>query len=211
MIHVSIVEDDKIIRQSLQMIIDGTDGLKCIGTYEKCEFLLKDIQQKKPDVILMDIHLKGGISGIEATREIRRDFQNIVILMQTIYEEDNKIFDALCAGANGYLLKKTSPAKLIEAIKEGAEGGAPMSPSIAKKVVAHFQLMRKPPDNDSRLSDRELDVLKLIADGKPYKQAADILSISVPTIRFHMGNIYKKLHATSQSEAVAKALRKGLI
>ena len=210
MIKVSIVEDDKIIRQSLHLIIDGTEGLKCLAEYERCESLLQEIKEKKPDVILMDIHLKGGMSGIEATREVRKTFPEIVILMQTIYEEDHKIFDALCAGANGYLLKKTSPTKLIEAIKDGVEGGAPMSPAIAKKVVEYFKQSPRKTD-DAHLSDREIEVLKLIADGKPYKAAADHLAISVPTIRFHMGNIYKKLHATSQSEAVAKAMRKGIL
>lgn len=161
----------------------------------------------------MDIHLKNSMSGIEATRILRKAYSRLVILIQTVYEDDNTIFDALCAGANGYLLKKTSPARLIDSIREAVEGGAPMSPAIAKKVVAHFQQNNIVSQNseDARLSDRELDVLRLIADGRPYKQASELLSVSVPTIRFHMGNIYKKLHATSQSEAIAKAIRRGLI
>ncbi|HMW32934.1 MAG TPA: response regulator transcription factor [bacterium] len=213
MIKVAVVEDDKIIRQSLQIIIDGTDGFRCIGAYPNAESFIDDVQRLKPEVVLMDIHLKNSMSGIEATRILRKAYSRLVILIQTVYEDDNTIFDALCAGANGYLLKKTSPARLIDSIREAVEGGAPMSPAIAKKVVAHFQQNNIVSQNseDARLSDRELDVLRLIADGRPYKQASELLSVSVPTIRFHMGNIYKKLHATSQSEAIAKAIRRGLI
>ncbi|HNB55716.1 MAG TPA: response regulator transcription factor [bacterium] len=213
MIKVAVVEDDKIIRQSLQIIIDGTDGFRCIGAYPNAESFIDDVQRLKPEVVLMVIHLKNSMSGIEATRILRKAYSRLVILIQTVYEDDNTIFDALCAGANGYLLKKTSPARLIDSIREAVEGGAPMSPAIAKKVVAHFQQNNIVSQNseDARLSDRELDVLRLIADGRPYKQASELLSVSVPTIRFHMGNIYKKLHATSQSEAIAKAIRRGLI
>lgn len=213
MIKVAIVEDDKIIRQSLQMIIDGTEGFRCVGVYSNAESFLEEVRRIKPEVALMDIHLKNGMSGIEATRILRKHDDRLVILMQTVYEDDSTIFDALCAGANGYLLKKTSPARLLDSIREAIEGGAPMSPSIAKKVVAHFQRNNSSVLNTeaTRLSERELDVLRLIADGKPYKQASELLSISIPTVRFHMGNIYKKLHATSQSEAIAKAVRRGLI
>ncbi|HMV25823.1 MAG TPA: response regulator transcription factor, partial [bacterium] len=139
MIKVAVVEDDKIIRQSLQIIIDGTDGFRCIGAYPNAESFIDDVQRLKPEVVLMDIHLKNSMSGIEATRILRKAYSRLVILIQTVYEDDNTIFDALCAGANGYLLKKTSPARLIDSIREAVEGGAPMSPAIAKKVVAHFQ------------------------------------------------------------------------
>ncbi|MBX7150371.1 response regulator transcription factor [bacterium] len=212
MIKVAVVEDDKIIRQGLHLILDSTEGFKCVGAYERCEALLKELNVRKPEIVLMDIHLAGGMSGIEGVKKIKAVTPNIIVIMQTVYEESETIFDALCAGASGYLLKKTSPARMLEALKEAQEGGAPMSPSIAKKVVDHFQRQSVPSNNeDASLTEREKSILKLMESGKPYKLIADELSISVPTVRFHVGNIYKKLHATSQSEAISKAVRKGLI
>ncbi|MCB0832241.1 MAG: response regulator transcription factor [Bacteroidetes bacterium] len=212
MIRVAIVEDDKIVRQGLHLIIDSQQEFKCVGAFERCEALLKEVASLRPDVILMDINLKGGMSGIEGVKGVKKSCPSCVVIMQTVYEEDSKIFDALCSGASGYLLKKTSPSRLLEAIGEAVNGGAPMSPSIAKKVVEYFKRQDPPTaEKEISLSEREKEVLRLMEAGKPYKVIADDLHISIPTVRFHMGNIYKKLHASSQSEAVAKAVRKGLI
>ncbi len=211
MIRVAIVEDDAIVRQSLTVILDATEGFRCVGAYPTCEEFLASYARNKPDVTLMDIQIKGGMSGIDGVRKLRALDASAIVLMQTVFQEDDKIFDALCAGASGYLLKKTSPARLLEAIAEAREGGSPMSPGVARKVIDHFRASKSPADESVTLSDREKEVLRQLESGKPYKAVAEELHISVPTVRFHMGNIYRKLHASSQSEAISKAVRKGLI
>lgn len=212
MIKLAIVEDDRIIRQGLQVILDGTEGFKCVGAFDRCETLLREIQTIRPDAVLMDIHLKGGMSGIQGTKEIKTRLPDCVVLIQTVYDEDDKIFDALCAGASGYLLKKTPPARLLTAIQEAMDGGAPMTPTIARRVVDHFRSVATPTHEETTtLTERERDVLRLLENGQPYKRIAETLHISVPTVRFHMGNIYRKLQASSQSEAISKAVRKKLI
>ncbi|MBN1782660.1 response regulator transcription factor [bacterium] len=210
MIQVSIVEDNDAIRNGLAMLINATADMECISTYTDCETCIGDLPDHGPDVILMDIGLPG-MSGIEGVREIKKDFPDIHILMLTVYEENDKIFDALCAGATGYLVKKTPAEQLIQAIQDVVHGGSPMSSHIARKVVAFFQ--KQPPKamEEHHLSSREMDILTSLANGNSYKLIADDLTISIDTVRFHIRNIYKKLQVNSQTEAISKAFRDGLI
>jgi len=211
-IDVIIVEDNDIIREGFSMLINGTDGYSCIAAYSNCEDFLDELDDKLVDVVLMDIGLPGmnGIEGLKKAKEKRND---IDILMLTIYEDSNMVFEALCAGACGYLVKKTPPSRLLEAIKEVFNGGSPMSSQIARKVIGVFQQNKSFAFGKDKfgLSDRELEVLNLLSTGNNYQDIADGLFISVDTVRHHIRNIYKKLHVHSQSEAVAKAIRKGLI
>lgn len=212
MINVVIVEDSKTIREGLKLLIEGTEGYSCTAAYSNCEDLLDVVEKLKIDVILMDIDLPG-ISGIEGIKRIKKISSDILILILTVYDENELIFEALCAGASGYLVKKTPPAKLLDAIKEAYEGGAPMTSNIARKVVDFFQ-KNKPLEKESEnisLTKREREVLSGLVDGYSYKAIADKLNISVDTVRFHFRNIYKKLHVHSQSEAVVKALKEGLV
>ncbi|MFC2134939.1 response regulator [Bacteroidota bacterium] len=214
MIKVIIVEDNYTIREGLKTLIDGTDGYSCLAVYSDCETLIKEIGNQNPDVILMDIGLPG-MSGIEGAQEIKKIKPDLTILVLTVYEENELVFQALCAGACGYLVKKTSPSRLLEAIKEASEGGAPMTSHIARKVVSFFQKKEmfapSPKSSQTLLTPREKEVLSGLIDGNSYQAIADSLFISVETVRFHFRNIYKKLHVHSQSEAVAKALKEGLI
>ncbi|NNF05759.1 MAG: response regulator transcription factor [Candidatus Eisenbacteria bacterium] len=211
MIRVCIVEDMKRIREGLDLLVNGTDGLQCVGTYERAEDMLDEVEDKNPDVILMDLGLPG-ISGTEGIRQVRAQRPNQIVLVLSVYEENDRIFGALCAGACGYLAKNTPPASLIESIVEAHEGGSPMSAHIARKVVSVFQTGDYPrPAPPQALSPREQEVLTGLASGQAYKQVAESLGISIDTVRFHIRNVYKKLEVHSQSAAVAKALREGLI
>ena len=212
MINVAIVEDNKTIREGLAALIGGTPDYSCIGSFPDCEKFLSFLPKADIDVVLMDIGLPGmnGIDGVKRAREIN---PKLNILMLTVYEESNVIFEALCAGACGYLVKKTPPSRLLEAIKDIYDGGSPMSSNIARQVISIFQQNKDFNGNSSSydLSSREKEVLTLLADGYNYQELADKIFISVDTVRHHIRNIYKKLHVHSQSEAVAKAIRKGLI
>ncbi len=212
MINVVIIEDNLNIREGLAALINGTNGYSCTGAYGSCEEFLKLLPELKVDVALMDIGLPG-INGIEGVRRARLIIQDLNILMLTVYKESKVVFEALCAGACGYLVKNTPPTRLLEAIKEVHEGGSPMSSMIARQVITVFQ--QNSPNIVSKekynLSDREKEVLNKLSEGDNYQQIGDSLFISVDTVRHHIRNIYKKLHVHSQSEAVAKAIRKGLI
>jgi DNA-binding NarL/FixJ family response regulator len=212
MINVSIVEDNNTIRDSLAALINGTPGYKCIGSYVDCESFLVELVKKEPDVVLMDIALPG-MNGIEGVKIATEKLPGLAVLMLTVYEESDKVFDALCAGACGYLVKKTPPTRLLEAIKDVYEGGSPMSSRIAREVINAFKAGTAPIENESdyNLSDREKEVLFQLAEGNNYQEIADELFISVDTVRHHIRNIYKKLHVHSRSEAVAKAIRKKII
>jgi len=205
MITVSIVEDDADIRESLSLLIDGTPGFSCINTYGSCEDALTGIEADPPDVALMDIGLPG-MSGIEGIRLIKEMAPDIDIVVLTIHAESNHVFEALCAGACGYLLKDTPPAKLLEAIKETQDGGAPMSTKIARMVIGSFRT-----HPHAALTQRETEVLTELCKGKSYKMIADVLFISEETVRRHLKSIYKKLQVGSKSEAVAKALKEKLV
>ena len=212
MIDVAIVEDNQIIREGLAALINGTSGYKCVGDYFDCESFLLDLDKIDPDVVLMDIALPG-INGIEGVKRATEKKPGLDVLMLTIYEDSDKVFDALCAGACGYLVKKTPPSRLLEAIKEVNEGGSPMSSRIARQVITAFKEgnITSDEDSDFNLSSREKEVLTLLGEGNNYKEIADELFISVDTVRHHIRNIYKKLHVHSRSEAVAKAIRRRLI
>jgi len=211
MIKVSIVEDIDNIRNGIRILVDGTPGFQCSGSYSSCEDMLKEIETVDSDVILMDIGLKG-MSGIEGIKLLKKVKPNIDILMLTVHDDNEKIFEALCAGASGYLTKQTPPSRLLDAIKEVNEGGSPMSANIARKVVTVFQKKSNPAKTETEeLTSREKEVLNGLVDGKSYQLIADSLFVSISTVRFHIKNIYQKLHVKSQTEAVSKAIREGLV
>ena len=209
-IKVAIIEDRREIRDGLGMLINGTEGFKCSGAYRSMEDALARIGSDLPDVALCDIGLPG-MSGIEGMRILKEQFPNLLLLMLTIYDDDERIFDALCAGACGYLLKKTPPAKLLEGLREAVNGGSPMSPEVARRVIALFRDIRPPERADYELTPHETRLLKLLVEGHNYKTAALELNVSINTISFHMRHIYEKLQVHSKSEAVAKALRDRLV
>lgn len=206
MIEVAIVEDDDAVRESLAILINGAPGFECIGHYPDCESGVAGILDDPPNVVLMDIALPGK-SGIEGIQMLKQHLPDLDVLILTIHRDRNLVFDALCAGACGYLEKDTQPAKLLEAIRETSEGGAPMSSSIARMVVGSFQ--RNIPSTP--LTDRESDVLRLLCQGKSYKMIAANLFISEETVHSHIKNIYRKLQVRSKSEAVAKAFQENLV
>ena len=211
MIGIVIVEDKKTVREGLVVLLCGTEGIECVASYGNCEDMLQQLKNDSPDIILMDIGLPG-MSGIEGTREARKILPDAVVVILSVYEDDENIFEALCMGASGYLAKNTPPARLIEAIKEAHEGGSPMSSHIARKVVTLFQKnFRNAAESDVRLTERETEVLTGLSNGHSYSSVADTLFISVDTVRYHIRNIYQKLQVHSQSAAVSKAIRKGLI
>ena len=211
MINVVIIEDNNTIREGLGALINGTEGYKCVGMYSSSEKFLEQLSFVKMDVVLMDIGLPG-MNGIEALKKAKEINPDLNILMLTIYEENEVVFQALCAGACGYLVKKTPPSRLLEAIKDVYEGGSPMSSQIARQVINEFQKEKNfAVDNEFSLSNREKEVLYQLSNGQSYQEIGDKLFISVDTVRHHIRNIYKKLHVHSQSEAVAKAIRKKII
>ncbi|HEY4111183.1 response regulator transcription factor [Puia sp.] len=211
-ISVCIVDDNKDIRSALEQIILMAEGYTLAGSYADAEEALQKIPEVKPNVVLMDINLGDGESGIDCVRQLKPQYPEILFMMCTIYEEDEKIFEALKAGANGYILKKTAPGKLLESLRELHEGGAPMSSQIARKVVNAFQL-RGAADastasaaakTTSLLSNRENEILELLARGMLYKEIAARLFISQETVRKHVYHIYEKLHVNNRVEAINK-------
>jgi DNA-binding NarL/FixJ family response regulator len=205
---VSILDDDKDVRDGLSWMIDHSDGFKCAGSYGTCEQALENIEESPPDVMLVDIGLPDQ-SGIEFVRDAKRYYPDIRFLMLTVYSDDESIFQSLRAGAVGYLLKKTPPTKLLDAVRDAYQGGAPISSEIARKVLHYFQEQHGSGDVTESLSSREVEVLRCLIEGLSYKAIADKLFLSVHTVRFHLHNIYAKLHVTSRAEAVAKAMKSG--
>jgi DNA-binding NarL/FixJ family response regulator len=206
-IPVAIVEDNNDIRLALEQIIEMSDSCEFIGSCVSGEEALVKLPLLNPKVVLMDISL-GGISGIEVVKELKTQYPEILFMMCTIYEDDEQLFEALSAGASGYILKKTPPGKLLEAIQELVDGGAPMSSQIARKVVAAFQNKKTDSQTDSTaldvLSKREKEILEMIAKGLLYKEISDSLFISTETVRKHVRHIYDKLHVDNRIEAVNK-------
>jgi DNA-binding NarL/FixJ family response regulator len=209
-IRVVIIEDERLIREGLAALISGTSGYLCTGAYRSMEEALANPWSPPPNIVLLDIGLPG-MSGIQGLRVLREKYPKIALLMLTVFDDDESIFAALCAGASGYLLKKTPPAKLLEGIRDAASGGATMSPEIALRVIQLFRGQRPPPESPDELTSHEVRLLKLLVEGHSYKTAAAELHVTVSTINFHIQNIYSKLHVHSKSEAVVKALQQRLL
>jgi DNA-binding NarL/FixJ family response regulator len=209
-IEVAIVEDLRATREGLALLIDGTEGYRCCGSYGTMEAALAGIGRNLPDVALVDIGLPG-MSGIEGVRILKGRHPSVHLLMLTVYDDDERIFDAICAGATGYLLKKTPPARLLDYIRETLEGGSPMSPQIARRVISLFRRVRPPESVHEDLTPHEIRLLRLLVEGYRYEDVANQMGVSINTVRSHIKQIYSKLQVHSKSEAVAKALRSGLV
>ena len=210
-IRVCLFEDNERLRDSLFKLINRSPGFVCTGAYPNCDNVLEKIEATRPDVVLMDIEMPG-MNGIEAVKIIKQQFPKVQVLMQTIFHDDDNIFNAICAGASGYILKKATPTKIIEAIRETYNGGAPMTPSIAEKVLNMFRIQTEQTQAEKiDLSDREKEILTLLVKGKSYKMIAADCFISFDTVNSHIKNIYEKLHVHSKSEAVVKAINQKLI
>jgi len=206
LIRVAIVEDNRQIREGLRFLIDTTTGYRVTGVFESIEEARPAIAGGDPQVVLMDIGLPG-MSGVDGIRLLKAAHPHWHFLVLSVYDDDHRVFDAICAGACGYLLKKTPPARLLDSIREIAEGGAPMSPEIARRVVELFRQVRPPPQADYGLTPHESRLLRMLVEGHNYKTAAAELGVSVNTVSFHMRRVYDKLQVHSKSEAVAKVLR----
>ena len=209
-ISIAIIEDHREFRDYLTALISGTEGFACTGGFRSIEESLPKINARVPDVILLDIGLPG-MNGIEGIKLFKEKYPEILLLTLTVHDDDERIFDALCAGASGYLLKKTQPAQLVASVKEAAQGGAPMSPEVARRVIKLFREIRPPQRANYDLTPHEIRILKLLVEGHNYKTAATTLGVAPTTINFHLQNIYQKLQVHSKTEAVAKALRNRLI
>jgi DNA-binding NarL/FixJ family response regulator len=208
-VKVAIVEDQRKFREAIAALIDGTEGFRCAGSFRSMEEALDRIGRDLPDVVLVDLGLPG-MSGIAGVRLLKQRYPTLILLVHTVYDDDERIFDALCAGASGYLLKTTSPARLLESLKEAVAGGAPLTPEVASRVIQLFREYR-PPDRSYELTPHELRLLKLLMDGHNYKTASQELGVTTHTISFHLQRIYEKLHVHSKTEAVAKALQHRLL
>ena len=204
-IKVSIVEDNRGTRESLKELLGRSHGLRCVGVHPNGEVALEKIPQENPDVVLMDINLPG-MSGIECVTRLKDKMPKMQVLMLTTYEESDLIFDSLRGGASGYLLKNMPPQELLQAVEQVHGGGAPMSMQVARKLVAHFQQIKKPSSDVEKLTKREYEILGLLAKGFLYKEIADQLGISLSTVRAHLHTVYEKLHVQSRTEAVVKFL-----
>jgi DNA-binding NarL/FixJ family response regulator len=210
-IRVAIFEDNKHLRESLQILLNGTPGYDCVGAYPDCSNLLPHLKANQSDIVLMDIEMPG-MSGIEATRIIKESLPHVQVLIQTVFFDDDNIFRAICAGASGYILKSTTPAAYIEAIRDVHSGGSPMTAGIARRVMELFRANLQPPAGETyELTDREKMVLQNLVAGKSYKMIADAMEISFDTVKTHIKNIYVKLRVHSGSEAVAKAIRERIV
>jgi DNA-binding NarL/FixJ family response regulator len=206
-IQVAIVEDDEEIRANLTHRITESGSLRLLRSYPDAETALNDLPRHKPDVVLMDINLPG-MDGVECVRRLKPKMPDAQFIMLTVYEDNNRLFKSLIAGASGYLLKRTPPAKLLSAIREAHEGGSPMTPQIARRVVLHFQQVPEPSSELQKLTPREKEVLNQLAKGFRYKEIVDNLHISPGTLHSYIRNIYEKLHVHSRTEAVVKLLNR---
>lgn len=213
-LRIAIFDDNKNIRDSITMLLKTVPDFEVVGSFSHVLDCVDDIKESRPDIILMDIEMPG-MTGIEALRAIKKELPHIQILMQTVFEDDDRVFDSICAGASGYILKNYLNTKLVDAINELQYGGSPMSPSIARKVLGklqqHSSAIRPEEAPDYRLTPREKEVLACIVNGLSYKMIADQLNISYETVRSHVKKIYEKLHVASLTEAVAKAINQRIV
>ncbi|HEX4877338.1 MAG TPA: response regulator transcription factor [Chitinophagaceae bacterium] len=210
MIKIILYEDNPQLREGLTMLIDGSDGFQVLASFKNCSNVVDEVEAFRPDVILMDIDMPG-VNGIEGLKRIRQHNHEVKVLMLTVFDDNKNVFEALKNGANGYILKKTPPAKLLEYITEAASGGAPMTSSIATQVLKMFSEVQVPAGEDYNLSDREKEVLQHLVNGFSYKMIAAEMFISIDTVRSHIKKIYEKLHVNSKSEAVAKAFKDKIV
>ena len=210
-IKVALFEDNPLLRDSLVQLINASEGLICTGAFPDCSNLMRKVESAKPDVILMDIDLPG-MNGIEAVGQINQTYPDMVIIMQTVFNDNERIFQSITAGASGYLLKNTSPARILEAIREAATGGAPMTPSIAHKILDVFRSKKPalPAKEQSQLNERQQEILECIFNGMSYKLIGEKLFVSVDTVRYHVKNIYEILHVHSRDELISKVKGKSL-
>ncbi len=211
-IRVILYDDNARVRDAVSMLLSVTPGIDFVGAFPDCNQLMRDILATRPDVILMDIDMPG-IDGVQAVEKIRELNPDIKVLMQTVFDDSNRIFAAICAGAHGYILKNTPPDKIIESIREVYQGGAPMTPEVASKVLRLLASDRQVQYHQAEytLSAREKEVLKLLVEGKAYKMISAELHISYDTVRAHIKKIYEKLHVSSMTEAVAKAIHHKIV
>lgn len=211
-IHILIVEDNNSIREGWQYVFEKVDDFTVVGSFESCEDAFKSESLQIADVVLMDIGLPG-MCGIDGVKYIKKMYPEILIVMCTVYEDDDKIYEAICAGAVGYLVKKTAPDEMIKAIREAYNGGSPMTPAVARKVITSFQRKPSNPRSDTaaELTERESQILNFMSNGKSYNSIAESLFLSVDGVRYHIRNIYEKLQVHSRSEAIAVGLKKKII
>ena len=209
-IRVALVEDKRLIREGLGALLDGADGLGCVGLYLSVEEALIGLVGSPCEVLLLDIHLPG-MSGVEGVRVLTERFPEMRVLMLTVYEEEEKVFDSICNGASGYLLKKTPPAQIVDAVTQARLGGTPLSPEVAGHIVRRFRKTRSAARPDPLLTAQEIRLLRLLADGHSYQSASGALGVTINTVRDHVRSIYEKLHVHSKSEAVSKGLRRQFI
>ena len=210
MIKIVLYEDNPQLREGLSMLLNGSDGFEVVAAFKNCNNVMDEVEALQPDVVLMDIDMPGT-NGIDGLKLIRQKNPDVKVLMLTVFDDNKNVFDAIRNGANGYLLKKTPPAKLLEYIQEAHSGGAPMSSSIATQVLKMFSEANTPSGDDYHLSEREKEVLQLLVNGYSYKMIASEMYISIDTVRSHIKKIYEKLHVNSKSEAVAKAFKDRLV
>ncbi|MBK7856619.1 MAG: response regulator transcription factor [Bacteroidetes bacterium] len=210
MIRVMVYDDNAGRCEGLELLINQTEDMKCVGTFENCANVLNEVERLHPDVILMDIYMPE-VNGIEGLKKIRRSYPDIMVVMQTVFDDEVRIFDAIRSGAHGYFLKKTSPERLIEGIRDVKDGGAPMTPSVAGKVLDIFKKEDNRGSKTFMLTDREQEILGLLIKGMSYKMIAEACKISWHTVNSHCKKIYEKLHVHSAAEAVAKALDERIV
>lgn len=209
-IRVTVFDDNPKRREGLKLLLEATDGMDCVGLYNDCQNVVDHINESNPDVVLMDIDMPHT-NGIEGLLILRPHFPNIKVLMQTVFEDDHKVFAAICAGADGYILKQSTPSKLLEGILEVMQGGAPMTPVIARKVLQLFTKQNAPKSDKFQLTKRETEILEYLVKGYSYKMIAEACFVSYATVNSHVSNIYAKLQVQSSAGAVAVAIREGLV
>jgi DNA-binding NarL/FixJ family response regulator len=208
-VSIIIYEDNMRLRQSLELLLGEGSGFSVAGSFADCDDVEKQVKKLQPELVVMDIDMPG-IGGVEGVKILKSNYPDVKVVMHTVFDDDNRIFDCICAGADGYLLKNTAPVKLIQALQDLADGGTPMSPFVAQKVFQYFR--NKAAVSDSfNLTTREKEILELLVKGNSYKMIAEKCFVSIDTVKKHLQNIYHKLHVNCGTEAVAKALQHKIV